>query len=95
MKIVWCPEASEDIDTLYHSLNERNDWAASRLLRVIQMTVANLMSKPAAGRPMADDSGRREIFLRFGAGAYVIRYRIVDPTSLAIIRVSHVAEVPG
>ncbi len=43
---------------------------------------------------MDDDSGRREIFLRFGAGAYVIRYKLVDPTSLAIIRVSHVSEVP-
>ena len=78
----------------FRSLNSRNDWAGSRLLRVIQMTVANLMSKPGIGRPMDDDSGRREIFLRFGAGAYVIRYKLVDPTSLAIIRVSHVSEVP-
>jgi plasmid stabilization system protein ParE len=94
MKVVWCPEASQDIETLFRALNTRNDWAASRLLRVIQMTTANLMSKPAIGRPMDDGSGRREIVLRFGAGAYVIRYRLVDPTSLAIIRVSHVSEVP-
>jgi plasmid stabilization system protein ParE len=93
MKVVWCPEASQDIDSLFHSLSRRNDWAGSRLLRVIQMTIASLMSKPATGRPMDDESGRREIFLRFGAGAYVIRYKIVDPTSLAIIRVSHVEEV--
>ena len=94
MKVVWCPEASQDIDSLFQALSRRNDWAGSRLLRVIQMTIANLMSKPSIGRPMDDESGRREIYLRFGAGAYVIRYKIVDPTSLAIIRVSHVAEVP-
>ena len=35
-----------------------------------------------------------EILYAIGAGAYVIRYRLVDPTSLAIIRVSHVSEVP-
>ena len=94
MKVVWCTEASQDIEALVEDLGQRSDWAASRLLRLIQMTTAGLLSKPAIGRPMDDDTGRREIFLRFGPGAYVIRYKMVNPTSLAIIRVSHVEEVP-
>ena len=94
MRMIWCTEASQDVEALYQELRGRSDWAASRLIRLIQMNTANLLSKPAIGRPMDDDTGRRELFIRFGPGAYVIRYRMINPASLAIIRISHVEEVP-
>lgn len=40
---------------------------------------------------MNDDTGRREIFLAFGAGAYVLRYRI-DGDTVVIIRAWHSRE---
>ena len=43
---------------------------------------------PELGRPMDDDTKRRELFLPFGASAYVLRYRIENQT-IVIIRVWH------
>jgi len=40
---------------------------------------------------MEDDTGRRELFIPFGASAYVLRYRIHDDT-LVVIRVWHSRE---
>lgn len=40
---------------------------------------------------MNDDTDRREIFLAFGAGAYVLRYRI-DGDTVVILRTWHSRE---
>jgi plasmid stabilization system protein ParE len=40
---------------------------------------------------MDDDTGRRELFIPFGAGAYVLRYRI-DRDTVIVIRVWHSRE---
>ncbi len=47
-----------------------------------------LLEMPEIGRPMKDGEGRRELFIAFGMGAYVLRYRI-DSDAVVIIRVWH------
>ncbi|MFZ0206077.1 MAG: hypothetical protein WAL59_08165, partial [Roseiarcus sp.] len=37
-----------------------------------------LGANPLVGRPMRDETDRREWFVAFGAGAYVLRY-VVEP----------------
>lgn len=51
-----------------------------------------LMDFPENGRPMGDKSKRPELYIPFGAGAYVIRYRIYRDT-VFIIRIWHSREV--
>ncbi len=51
-----------------------------------------LKSAPEAGRPLKDDTGRRELFLAFGIGAYVLRYKLDVAGTVVIIRVWHSRE---
>ena len=51
-----------------------------------------LIENPRMGRPMADDTGRREWFISFGAGAYVLRYMLDDEHAPVVIRVWHSLE---
>lgn len=43
------------------------------------------------GRAMDDDTGRRELYLPSGTGAYMLRYRF-DGENVIIIRVWHSRE---
>jgi plasmid stabilization system protein ParE len=47
-----------------------------------------LLEHAELGRPIEIDSHRRELVLPFGAGAYVLRYRIEGET-IVMIRVWH------
>jgi len=57
-------------------------------MRLILEGAERLREFPELGRPMDEDTGRREFFLHFGASAYVLRYRL-HGDRLVIIRVWH------
>lgn len=44
---------------------------------------------------MPDETGRRELFIAFGAGAYVIRYIQQDDSTVVVIRIWHSREDRG
>jgi plasmid stabilization system protein ParE len=88
--LIWLPEARDDIERLFNFLLEVNPAAAERAVRLIQDGAKRLLNHPEIGQPMGDD-GRRELYLQFGAGNYVLRYRITRQT-IAIIRVWHSRE---
>lgn len=89
--IKWLPEALHDIERLHSFLYDKNPDAAARVAKTI-LSAANLLQvNPHIGRPMPDETGRREIFATYGAGAYVLRYKLVDTTPI-IIRVWHSRE---
>ncbi len=48
---------------------------------------------PLLGRLMPDETGRRELFLSFAAGGYVLRYMLEDEQTVIIIRVWHSREL--
>ena len=88
-KIVkWLPEALMDIERLHAFLHKKSPDAAARAAKAILHATELLKTAPSAGRPMQDDTGRREWFVSFGAGSYVLRY-MLDNDETVIIRVWH------
>lgn len=94
MKLHWLPAAFEDIDRLYQLLLEKNPSAAAEAIKAILEGSELLIKMPEIGRPMDDDSGRRELLTPFGAGAYVLRYRL-SADAIIVIRVWHSREYRG
>ena len=91
MKLVWLGQSQEDIKRLYDFLLDKEPVAAERAVRAIQLGARKLVDFPHIGRPMGDETERRELFIPFGASAYVPRYRIRDDT-IVVIRVWHSRE---
>lgn len=91
MNLVWLPEALDDVERLYRFLLDRDAAAAERAIRAVTGGADRLQAHPGIGRPMDDDTGRRELVLPFGAGAYVLRYRL-HRDSVVIIRAWHSRE---
>lgn len=92
VQLQWLPEAVADVDRLHAFLREKSPSAAARAARVILGGANRLQELPELGRPLADETGRRDLFLPFGAGAYVLRYRLENPSSVVIVRVWHSRE---
>lgn len=88
-EVKWLPEALADIERLYTFLKGKNPEAAARAVAVILQGAQLLNTSLRIGRPMPDDTGRREIFMPFAAGTYVIRYMLEDKNTAIIIRVWH------
>ena len=55
---------------------------------VLQTGAKRLADFPEIGQPMNDGTDRRELFLPFGTGGYVLRY-ITDMEVIVIIRAWH------
>jgi len=91
MKLRWLPAAFQDIERLYEYLVEKDPSAAARAMATILDGAEGLEDMPEIGKPMNDDTGRRERFLPFGAGAYVLRYKLYGE-AIVIIRVWHSRE---
>ena len=91
-RIKWLPDALADVERLHAFLHEKSPDAAAREARVILDGAGLLKSTPEIGRPMDDDTGRRELVLSFGTGAFVLRYMWDRGDTIVIIRVWHSKE---
>ena len=91
MRILWLPEALTDLERLYDFLVEKDPAAAERAIRTIEGGADSLSEFPERGRPMGDETDHRELFVPFGASAYVLRYRLHHNT-VFLIRVWHSRE---
>jgi toxin ParE1/3/4 len=87
-EVVWRERALKDIDRLYNFLFEKNEDAAAKAAQVILRGSSLLEESPRLGRPMADGTQRRELFIPFGAGFYVLRYFLANEV-VVIVRVWH------
>jgi plasmid stabilization system protein ParE len=90
-EVIWLPEALLDIERLYDFLSKNNPRAARNAVLCIQAAARQLEDFPEIGKPMGDRSGRRQVFAAFGAGAYVLRYRL-EESGPVVIRVWHSLE---
>jgi plasmid stabilization system protein ParE len=91
-EVKWLPEALADVERLHAFLHEKSPDAAARAARVILDGAGLLQSVPEIGRPMNDETGRRELVISFGAGAFVLRYMWGNKDTVVIIRVWHSKE---
>jgi plasmid stabilization system protein ParE len=90
-ELVWLPEALDDLRRLFDFLKDKNPDAASRAAQAIRRGADSLAAFPYSGRPMGDGTGRRERFVSFGTGSYVLRYALDDRRPV-ILRVWHSRE---
>ena len=93
-ELVWLPGAWQDIERLFLFLRDKNPQAAKNAIKAIRIGAKQLTSFPEAGRPMEDETERRELTVAFGDSAYVLRYRL-DGEIVVIIRVWHGREDRG
>lgn len=94
MKLIWLPEARDDVKRLFETLHNADPGVATRAVRAIQIGSKRLRGQPRPGRRMDDDTGRREVFVPVGAGACVLRGRIHNDSAI-VIRVWHKREWRG
>jgi plasmid stabilization system protein ParE len=90
-EVKWRPKALADIARLHAFLQDKNPQAAARAMGVILEGANSLKAALRIGCPMPDDTGRRELFLPFAAGAYVLRY-MLDGDTAVVLRVWHSRE---
>jgi plasmid stabilization system protein ParE len=90
-QIIWLPEALADVQRLFAFIEDKNPSAAARAAKTILNGANRLAEFPEFGHPLGDEMGRRELFVPFGAGCYVLRY-ILDDTAVVILRVWHSKE---
>ena len=90
-ELIWLPEAKEDIARLHEFLKNKSPDAASRMVDLLLSGADQLIDFPEIGMPLGDELKRRELYLAFGAGAYVLRY-ILTEKHIVVIRVWHSRE---
>ena len=88
-KVIWRARALADVERLIVFLQERDRVAAQRAAGVLQAGAKLLREFPRGGRPLQDGTGRRELVIPFGDGAYVLRYRMADDGTIVVLRVWH------
>ena len=91
-ELKWLPEAVSDLRRLHSFLQEHDQQAANKASGRILEGTRLLKATPRIGRPMADVPNGRELFMSFGAGAYVIRYTLESDDIVTIIRIWHSRE---
>ncbi len=86
----WLPQALDDLERLHRFLVDVSPDAARRAAATILEGADRVEKQPRIGRPL--DSVRREWFIPFGVGAYVLRYRLDPQGNPVVIRVWHSRE---
>ena len=89
-RLIWLLPALDDLERLHAFLRGVSPDAARRASAAILEGADKLQEHPRMGRPL--DDGRREWFIPFGVGAYVLRYRLDDEGNPVVIRVWHSRE---
>lgn len=85
--VSWLPEALDDVARLHAFLHDKSPKAAARLAANLLEGANQLQHMPDVGRPLGGGTGRCELVLPFGAGFYVLRYKVEPPNQVVILRV--------
>ncbi len=91
-EIEWLPDAIQDLVRLRNFIRSTNPIAAKRAATRIVEGINILQDNPRVGVPIEGLDGFYDLYLRFGAGNYIIRYRERDPKCVVIVRVRHSRE---
>ena len=92
LRAVFSGRALQDVERLHGFLVDKNERAAAKAVAEIRAALKKIEQFPASGRPVKDALGdARDWTFPFGAGAYIVRYRI-DPEQITVLRVRHSLE---
>ncbi len=94
MKYFFLPAAEADLDRLYDFLAPKNPDAAERAMATIRQGMKSIRQDTVIGVRLNDPSGHRDLIVRFGKGAYILRYRIEGDT-VFVTRIWHSREDRG
>jgi len=87
MKVIWSPEAREDLREIYSTLAVENPYAARALHERIQEGVQLLRDNPHIGRP-GRVPGTKELVI--SGTPYIVPYQVRE-RRLDLLRVYHTA----
>ena len=90
-EIVWLNSAVNDVVRLREFIAKENPNAAKKAAEAIQDAAKRLMETPSIGKPVNDLPQYRDLLTRFGAGGYVLRYRVHTET-IYIVHIRHYRE---
>lgn len=85
-RVLLTGPADADLDRLAAFLGGQGEDVALRAVRLIREAIGSLTSMPDRGRPVLERL--RKLIIPFGAGGYIIRYRVSDQTVL-VTRIFH------
>lgn len=91
MKLVFLPEAENDIERLFNFLMAQGQpLAAQRAVLAIDEGIQLLLETPYIGVQMENRPDYRQLVVPFGKSAYVLRYRIHEAAeTIVVIRIWH------
>ena len=92
MRIVWLPQAIDDLKRLREFLCPQNVEAAHRAVLAISKMAALLAANPRFGMMAREAPDFRDVVVPFGRRNYVLRYRI-DGDDIVIVALRHTREV--
>lgn len=90
-EIAWLPDAVKDLARLREFIQEKNPAAALRAGEKIKEAAAVLVANPEAGKPVEEALPFRDLFVPFGSGNYILRYR-QEGNRIFIVRIRHSRE---
>ena len=90
-EIVWLDSAVNDVVRLREFIAKENPSAAKKSAEAIKDAAQRLIEAPSMGRPVKDLPQFRDLLTRFGAGGYVLRYRVHSET-VYIVHIRHYRE---
>lgn len=90
-RLIWLPEALEDLRRLRDFLRAYNPTATRRAAQRIRAAAQRLRDYPELGKPVMDLPEFRELMIPFGSGNYVLRYRQLGPM-VVIVHLWHSRE---
>ena len=90
-KIIWLDSAVDDVVRLQEFVAANNPKAAKKAAQTVKKAVQKLKEFPNIGRPVSDLPDYRDLFIRFGAAGYVMRYRIYQG-DVYVLHVRHYRE---
>lgn len=90
--LIWSARALSDLERINTLLAQENPALAREMVAEVRNRANLLNDFPAAGRPVPDLSSRyRELILRRGKGALILRYSLEEGRPV-ILRVHHSLE---
>ena len=92
VQVKWRLRAVKDIERLHAFLYKKDISVARQAAYVIFQAASLLETSPRIGRPMPDETARRELIIPFGSGAYILRYVLETDNTVVVIRVWHSRE---